>query len=840
MSYSRCYNELVSDDISSVGWLFPTDSVKNDFGFITGIIHSGGIPIEGINVIAYEKNNSNVRRTSGLSRGSVDKSGQFVLPMEYPGDYQLFIEPRRDDKRLSIYYSNYLPFDRKNYPEDITVEAGKVSRIVFDVKLPAFHSPVILKRGSLNSLNLTGHYLDPAKQNASVITLSGDTFAEVSNASGYTVDSSNVADSTNASCDITVSDIPQPEAYLRLGGSETPIFLFDKNATVLSGTVRIEGIDKMPAGVDYYLSNGQMVCSDGDNSFDTDVNRQGQYAMVLGNGDYDCFFQSDYWPETNHPVTVNGDTTLDVDLSITQVARGQKEIRTASNRLDLGEYAETVFRVVNENGEPLFDEAMGYFIRSAQPNGEIIKGIQAGNAVRSLLPPDKESVFEVYRGFRKRFAQKAVPSNISYQLTVSPFTDNIPPSTTSQFSNDKKVTLTCRDEGGSGCKEIWYRIGGGASELSWESYPGTSVSSLYKDASGDMWVSSERGAAKFDGSTWTDYGLAEGLKKLDVAGIVKDTEGNLWIDNDYAISRFDGAYWNHYSSFSTPGLIYSYTNKMLVTSTGDLWTASFYGVSRFDGSDWVSFTTSDGLASNYVYDIAEDNEGNLWFATSEGVSKYENGSWQTFTTADGLIYDWTYAVLYDSSGDLWFGTFRGVSRFDGTSWQNFDSGSTGGKIPDDTITDIAQDSKGNIWLATEGGISRYDGSSWKAYTQSEGLLYDDVNTILADDADRIWAGTNQGLTIFSPDRYDPGTRKYTGPVQLSDNEFITYYSTDLAGNVESVKTGIQDGIAAAITVLRILAGLPVSDSDIPPSVGKTEKRTLSEIIYFMQAESIGR
>ena len=45
------------------------------------------------------------------------------------------------------------------------------------------------------------------------------------------------------------------------------------------------------------------------------------------------------------------------------------------------------------------------------------------------------------------------------------------------------------------------------------------------------------------------------------------------------------------------------------------------GVAKFGCSNWITYTTSDGLANDYVNAIAIDAEYNKWFATDGGVSK---------------------------------------------------------------------------------------------------------------------------------------------------------------------------------------------------------------------------
>ena len=68
--------------------------------------------------------------------------------------------------------------------------------------------------------------------------------------------------------------------------------------------------------------------------------------------------------------------------------------------------------------------------------------------------------------------------------------------------------------------------------------------------------------------------------------------------------------------------------------------------------------------------VSEDKTGNLWFGTQGGgVSRYDGKSFTTFSTTQGLANNWVNNIVEDKAGNLWFGTLGGgVSRYDGKSF----------------------------------------------------------------------------------------------------------------------------------------------------------------------------
>ena len=215
------------------------------------------------------------------------------------------------------------------------------------------------------------------------------------------------------------------------------------------------------------------------------------------------------------------------------------------------------------------------------------------------------------------------------------------------------------------------------------------------------------------------------------------------------MSRHDGERWTTFTT--TDGLASNYVNAISEDREGNLWFGTPGGVSRYD-ERWKTFTTTDGLASNSVWAMLEDSEGNLWFGTFKGVSRYDGEMWTTFTTADGLADNYVIAILEDREGNSWFGTRRGVSRYDGEGWTTYDMGDG---LVNDWVHAILEDREGNLWFGTgsagpdpslppDGGISRYDGETWTTYTIEDGLANDFVNVILEDSEGDLWFGTGGG------------------------------------------------------------------------------------------------
>ncbi len=71
-----------------------------------------------------------------------------------------------------------------------------------------------------------------------------------------------------------------------------------------------------------------------------------------------------------------------------------------------------------------------------------------------------------------------------------------------------------------------------------------------------------------------------------------------------------------------------------------------------------SFTTNEGLASNHVYDIAEDNKGFLWTATDNGISRFDGKYFKNFSVKDGLPSNDVLQVAIENDGTVWVNCYK--------------------------------------------------------------------------------------------------------------------------------------------------------------------------------------
>lgn len=154
---------------------------------------------------------------------------------------------------------------------------------------------------------------------------------------------------------------------------------------------------------------------------------------------------------------------------------------------------------------------------------------------------------------------------------------------------------------------------------------------------------------------WTDY--ADKLPtQCDVRAMVYDhSHDMLWIGTDKkGVVSYDGETWKEYGM--EDGLLDSAVTSLALDSTGNLWIGTKSGLQMHDGKNlWTSYTVRDGLADNNVTTIHAGTNDTLWIGTSGGLSLFAyNGEDIPVINPKKVVTGRTSAFSYSSGTQVHF------------------------------------------------------------------------------------------------------------------------------------------------------------------------------------------
>ena len=307
--------------------------------------------------------------------------------------------------------------------------------------------------------------------------------------------------------------------------------------------------------------------------------------------------------------------------------------------------------------------------------------------------------------------------------------------------------------------------------------PQNTVTAILQTADGYLWIGTQQGLARFDGTRFVVFNSANipAFKSDCISALLADPEDGLWIGTEGGgVIRCRAGHFQNWSVLD--GLSSDMVTSLAAGADGDIWVGTVYGLNRFQAGRFTTYTEAEGLPGAEVLALAADGKGGLWVGTEQGLGRFAEGELHAVESGDLRIE----RLIVDRVGDVWVGgqaygllrakqgqgalqpvlpvgqvTALGQASPDGL-WvgmggerlQRVQSGRTIGieRQPlEAPITCLHEDREGNLWVGTEGGgLARLTPRQLVTLTRKEGLPGDVVNALMEDAAGRLWVGSQAG------------------------------------------------------------------------------------------------
>jgi len=303
------------------------------------------------------------------------------------------------------------------------------------------------------------------------------------------------------------------------------------------------------------------------------------------------------------------------------------------------------------------------------------------------------------------------------------------------------------------------------------------IRAIISDKQKNIWVGTvDNGLFKYSNGVIKNYTDTNGLLSNSVSCLYCDKKGNIWVGQDNGFCKIEGEKITSYTKVGTGPFIS--VRCITEDKIGNIWFASYVnGAAVYDGTTFRKYTFRDGLASNTVFSVLCDEKENVWFGTAMGLSRLKDNSFKTITAAEGLCSNVIVTILEDADKNLWFGSSGGgVSRFDNERFIHFPESENIGKL----VYAVQQDKEGNMWFATSnGGVTKYDGDVFKIFNAKDGFTSEKIKAIYCCEDSTIWFGSVGSGAYF----YDRKSfKRYTYKQGLCGN-FVSGITSDKYGNV---------------------------------------------------------
>jgi ligand-binding sensor domain-containing protein/signal transduction histidine kinase len=305
---------------------------------------------------------------------------------------------------------------------------------------------------------------------------------------------------------------------------------------------------------------------------------------------------------------------------------------------------------------------------------------------------------------------------------------------------------------------------------------GGRIYAIGQSADGYLWIGTERGLVRFDGSNFTliQRPLPNSPAIGPVRGLVTDASGNLWIrlEGPRMLLYHNGRFEDPYSRFDLQNITFTaivsdYDGRVILSGLGDqalrfedgrlktIVTAEEIPgnvislAATRDQSIWFGtqynglFRLSQGHISKVAQELKDSkinallpaDTGGLWIGTDYGIHLWEGGALATLNLPSSLRQLQILAMARDSDANLWIGTNHGIARITPSGVVSLDRLNPKSGFE---VTAIYVDLDGDIWFGGSRGIERLRNGMFTTYSTSDGLPSNGIGSVEADSTGRIW------------------------------------------------------------------------------------------------------
>ena len=290
------------------------------------------------------------------------------------------------------------------------------------------------------------------------------------------------------------------------------------------------------------------------------------------------------------------------------------------------------------------------------------------------------------------------------------------------------------------------------------------VQVVLQDRAGFLWVGTQNGLFRYDGSRFRAFGRADGLPAGRIDSLHEAVDGTLWVGTHIGLALRVGDRFEQVPLGVAQGVSAGVAGREAIASdsAGRVYVATEKGllVGTKSAKGWA-FTPAPGRPQGEaVSAVYADSGGRVWYGCGSGsLCRLERGRSLT-SDAEGLPADRWEAILEDLEGNIWVRSehqlaerLPATGRFQlrtsgpagsgaGLAGVGLTGVGQGGALPPstNTIPALALDPDGNLLVPTNLGLARQKGTGWEIVGAEQGLTTNDISAVQQDREGSIWIG----------------------------------------------------------------------------------------------------
>jgi ligand-binding sensor domain-containing protein/signal transduction histidine kinase len=232
-----------------------------------------------------------------------------------------------------------------------------------------------------------------------------------------------------------------------------------------------------------------------------------------------------------------------------------------------------------------------------------------------------------------------------------------------------------------------------------------------------------------------------GLPQNSVHQILQTRDGYIWIATEGGVARFNGTQFTVFNQENNPTFTSNDICCLAEDRSGILWIGTADGLLRYTKGAFRRYTVADGLPAPVVSSLAPTDDGFMLVLTSGGLASYDGLKFASLAVSPS-------AIGSGPNGSVWLATATGLFSYD----QRHLRAVPLTNLPTEPIEGLGLLKDGSLWVRTRTALLLWNRGRLSTWHTGRELPGTRVQSFLADSRGNLWVGTDQGLVLLSSDK----------------------------------------------------------------------------------------
>ncbi len=325
-------------------------------------------------------------------------------------------------------------------------------------------------------------------------------------------------------------------------------------------------------------------------------------------------------------------------------------------------------------------------------------------------------------------------------------------------------------------KLYWHTSEGNYTDLLTELNIKSRLTAVYLDHEKHLWLTTEGdGIYMIYRSSFTNYGVENGLENTFVNDISQTPDGQIWAGTKDGFYQFRAHQWykeeliesievSQFQQSENTGL-YASTNAGIFkindplencipteTTTTSFIIDLFGRINLLRGGYFWVYQNCDTSAMKWIaeienlsseYCLFKDHKDRFWVGTGQGVFIYDDFKFRQLSKKNGLPSNIINHIIQDENKNNWLATEKGLVQLKNDTIIRIYNTKDG--LLSNQCRKLCIDPRGGIWIATPRGLHYLNNGNIIPYNEQTGLSTSDVNALFIDQKQQLWVATSNGI-----------------------------------------------------------------------------------------------